>query len=92
MSGFCNTCANWGPCKQYETGHGLGLGRCNAAPMLWYATEWSSDEDGRQLKAEFSDVKHFVQDASDYSARLYTKPDFGCVSYLPMKGATNDQA
>lgn len=79
----CKTCSHWESGEEYSTGYGLGLGRCKAAPMFWDSTQWcdSSNGGGRELRPEFANVKAFVQDASDYSAKLLTMPDFGCVSH-----------
>lgn len=78
---FCKTCVHWEPCQKGDTGHCLGMGWCKAAPMLWDSTEWSKGGDCRVFKAEFANCKAFVQDGSDYSAKLLTLPDFGCVSH-----------
>lgn len=74
----CETCKFWQR-GEYE-GSKFGLGRCKATPMFWDATNW--DEDcNRVLIEKYADTKAFVQDASDYSAKLLTKPDFGCVMH-----------
>lgn len=82
MDGRCVNCKFWGKADEYETGHSQGLGRCEYMPMLWNATEWRENEEGRVFKDRYKDTLAFVQDGSDYSANLYTRPDFGCVAYL----------
>lgn len=83
MNGRCESCKHWDRADEYETGHGLGFGRCKNVPMFWDATEWDDTRDGRRLKAEFKDVKAFAQDGSDYAAELITAPGFGCIAYIP---------
>jgi hypothetical protein len=78
----CSTCKHWKPSEQWETGHSLGLGRCEAVPMFWDVTEWDEDGDGRRFSAETS-ATAFAQDGSDYSARVYTKPEHGCTMHAP---------
>jgi hypothetical protein len=78
----CRNCAHWQPADEYETGHSLGVGRCGAAPMLWDSTEWSDEGDARSFTAEAVDKTAFVQDGSDYIARLYTKPQHGCTMWI----------
>lgn len=77
----CATCKHWEKTGEYETGYGLGLGRCKAIPMFWDSTEWEEDLEGRKFRDEFKDTKAFAQDGSDYRAIVLTRPDFGCVSY-----------
>lgn len=77
----CITCNHWKKRKEYEMGHSQGLGRCEAALMLWDSTEWRDDTDERVLKKEHEKSKVFVQDGSDYIAYMLTMPDFGCVSH-----------
>jgi hypothetical protein len=80
----CKTCEHWQLCDQYETGHSLGLGRCEAALMLWDSTEWREDQDGRTFTEEARNTSAFVQDGSDYSAYLYTRPEHGCTMHTPV--------
>ena len=76
----CDTCQHWQR-NEHGTGSDFALGRCKAAPMFWDATAW--DEEGnRVLIQKYADTKAFVQDGSDYSAELLTKPDFGCVMHV----------
>jgi hypothetical protein len=77
----CKTCKHWSPSEEYEAGHSQGLGRCQAVPQLWDATEWRDDADYRVFKAEFINVTAFAKDGSDYSAHLYTRPQHGCTMH-----------
>lgn len=79
----CATCKHWKPSGPYETGRSLGLGSCNAAPMLWESTEWRKDKDGRVFKPEAEGITAFVQDGSDYIATLYTRAGHGCTMHAP---------
>ena len=74
----CETCKFWIKSDDLES---TSLGRCSQAIQFWNATEWGDEEVGYQriLKPEYIDNLLFVQDASDYSARLITRPNFGCV-------------
>ena len=76
----CETCKFW-QASEHETGSNFGLGRCKAAPMFWDATTWD-EECNRVMLPEYADTKAFVQDGSDYIAKLLTKPDFGCVMHV----------
>jgi hypothetical protein len=81
---------------KYPPATQLGLGLCAKADMLLESTEWrsknerpldfESEVDGvfypeRKFDAAHEDVKMFVQDASDYRADLWTKPDFFCAHF-----------
>lgn len=78
----CSTCKHWYRSK-CGTGYTLGLGRCNKAVMFWDATQWAEDGNERELNEANKGTLAFVQDASDFSADLLTKPEFGCVSHEP---------
>jgi hypothetical protein len=78
----CRNCAHWQPADEYETGHSLGVGRCGAAPMLWDSTEWDDEGEARAFTSASADKTAFVQDGSDYIARLYTKPQHGCTMWI----------
>ena len=77
----CETCKYWNTADQYQSVRSLGLGECKAVVMLWDASEWAEDGESRQFIAEHADKKAFVQDGSDYTAALYTMPDFGCTQH-----------
>jgi len=49
--------------------------------MFFESTQWNKEKGDREFRPEFSHVKAFTQDGSDYVAWLYTKPDFGCVMH-----------
>lgn len=74
----CKTCMHWS--HSYNDN---GLGVCSAMFLLWACTEWRNigGNCSRVLKDEHKDKMAFVQDKSDYSANLLTKPDFGCVMH-----------
>jgi hypothetical protein len=76
----CADCKHWKPCEQYETGRSQGMGRCEATPMFWDHTEWNDDCE-RVIKPAAASITAFVQDGSDYSATLYTRPEHGCTMF-----------
>jgi len=61
------------------------LGQCTKVVMLWDATEWVENEEGwgsdRLVKEKYDTQMSFVQDASDYRAYLWTKPEFFCAHF-----------
>jgi hypothetical protein len=83
----CETCAHWQKCDEWETGYAQGLGRCGAAPMFWNMTEWKEVDDDyrREFKPEAENTTAFVQDGSDYVAKLFTRPTHGCTMHAPRK-------
>lgn len=80
----CLTCKYWKKFEKCPT-ELPGLGLCKAVVNYWDSTEWNDEEecDGRVLKKQYANRLAFVRDASDYSAYLYTFPNFGCVQYEP---------
>lgn len=78
----CETCEHWEPWDS-PAGFKKDIGECKMVVMWWNASEWSykNGEVHRTIHAQYKDQKAFVQDGSDYSASLYTRNDFGCVSY-----------
>lgn len=75
----CKTCKHWDSFNK-EEGYKKGLGECNKAVLFFCAYDW--DEKGYpQIVPAHKDSKMFVQDGSDYTASLFTREDFGCVSY-----------
>ena len=90
----CDDCRHWEP--EPESYRAIkGIGECTKAVELWETTEWTKDESGedsycdRTVKAEYIDQMSFVQDGSDYSASLWTKPEFFCAHYDPeLEGET----
>jgi len=81
MNKSCENCAHWTPSEEYETGHHFGLGRCAAAVMFFDVTDWDDDGERRIVKHGFESTQMFVRDGSDYIAKLYTRPGFGCNSF-----------
>ena len=81
----CDGCQYWinDPEENYRAVSGIG--ECKKAVELWDATEWVKNEgDGyteRLVKPELADQMSFVQDGSDYSASLWTKPEFFCAHH-----------
>jgi hypothetical protein len=58
------------------------MGNCNMVMMWWDASEWLEEEPfTREINPKFAHKRAFVQDASDYSACLYTREDFGCIDH-----------
>ena len=74
----CDECKYW---NKDESRAQANVSLCTAAKQLWNCTEWDDKTLERVLKPECSDMKMFVQDGSDYSASLYTAPDFFCASH-----------
>ena len=75
----CESCKHWD-----DEGHQnryLNTRECTKVTMLYDSIEYNKSTDKYQLKERKKDCKAFVQDASDYSATLYTMPDFGCVMW-----------
>ena len=82
----CKTCKHWERYKDDEYGALRGAGICHAAKELWESSESQEDPDDglleyQALKPELAGVLSFVQDGSNYMAKLVTMPDFGCVQY-----------
>lgn len=79
----CADCKHWeGPDESQSYGNrDFGLGECNRAKMFWDATEWSGEE-GNYDRIELDPSSlMYVQDGSDYSAVLLTKPNFFCAHF-----------
>lgn len=83
----CDRCQHWGSDPEPSYRAIPGIKECRKAVQLWDATEWVKDElddlgsPGVKRLPKDSKQMSFVQDASDYSARLYTKPEFFCAHY-----------
>ena len=77
----CATCRHWS--SPAEQQYPLEVGKCKRVKMFWDSTEWRDvgDDYLRVFKSEAEGHLAFVQDASDYSAKLLTLADFGCVQY-----------
>ena len=82
----CATCKHWEPYKDDEYLILRGSGICHAAKELWESSEPQEDPSDdwlayRVLKPEAAGVLSFVQDGSNYMAKLVTMPNFGCVQH-----------
>lgn len=75
----CGTCKHWGEYLDSPTNIKVGL--CSRVPMFWDSTEWKDVGDDVIRVLTDEDNKAFVQDVSDYSAKLLTLAEFGCVQY-----------
>ena len=82
----CDRCRHW---VKDDDGYQQvrDIGRCSKAIELWEATEWTKDEDNedsycdRTIKPEYAGQMSFAMDASQYSASLWTKPQFFCAHF-----------
>jgi hypothetical protein len=82
MNMNCATCKHWGDYSDAPTN--IKVGKCNKVPMFWDSTEWKEvGEDYLRVLTD-EENKAFVQDGSDYSAKLLTVADFGCVQHEQM--------
>jgi len=81
----CSTCKHWSRWKHKVTDQATftsRMGNCNMVMMWWDASEWLDEEPfTREINPKFAHKRAFVQDASDYSASLYTREDFGCLDH-----------
>ena len=81
----CKTCEFWKDTDGDYPKGSIELGKCKRVKMFWDCTEWEDIPDHwecrRVLTEEAKDELAFVQDGSDYSAELITRPDFGCVQW-----------
>lgn len=81
----CDKCKYWERNEQYqdETEVRSGVKECLKGKPFWECTEWRDEGNKfyRALKPEYAELKMFVQDGSDYSAKLLTKADFGCIHF-----------
>ena len=77
----CTTCIHWS--RPEKERYPLEVGRCKRVKQFWDSTEWRDvgDDYRRVFTPEAEGHLAFVQDASDYSAKLLTLADFGCVQY-----------
>lgn len=75
----CETCKHWG--EYSGTPANIKIGLCKRVPMFWDSSEWK-EVDGDYIRVLIDEGnKAFVQDASDYSAKLLTASNFGCVQH-----------
>lgn len=75
--GRCKDCKWWSKDAENDP----SLHKCLHVMELWDASEWGDNGDGRVLTEKAEGHKAFVQDGSDYMAKLLTRPDFGCVEF-----------
>jgi len=76
----CKTCKHW-KADEHRLVTAFGLGVCKAVPLFWDSTRWNEKGDSRELVPEALNTTAFAQDASDYSAVLYTMPEHGCTMH-----------
>jgi hypothetical protein len=74
----CSNCKHWG-----RWTYNPDLGSCRKVVRFWEAYENGYDGDDETSADRTS--KFFVQDGEDWSAALFTRPDFGCTEH---EGAT----
>lgn len=81
----CESCKFWILLDELEL---TPVGRCSRAIQFWDATEWGEEDVSfkRVLKPGYENHLLFVQDASDYAARLITRSDFGCILHEEIVG------
>lgn len=85
----CSTCKHWRrwdskPDREAKTTFTSNIGTCHMVIMWWDASEWLEEPPfTREISAKYANQRAFVQDASDYSASLYTRQDFGCIDHQP---------
>jgi len=82
--GLCRDCAHWRGEDRYASTLWDGLKQCYAALELWEQKEYT-DEGEERWKEGAENAKAFVQDGSDYHAKLLTRADFGCVQFEQRK-------
>lgn len=66
----CANCKHWGRWTYQD------LGTCRKVVRFWEIHEDGYDEDYHRNNSKF-----FVQDGEDWSAALFTRPDFGCTEH-----------
>lgn len=80
MEKICENCKFWDITEQYPVKE-CQVGECKRVKMFWDNTEWFDNENGeytRRLSEDAKNDKAFVQDGSDYMAKLLTLGNFGC--------------
>ena len=78
----CDKCKHWErKGRAYADEVRVGLGECLKAKPFWQCTVYVKPDYIRELLPEFKDLKMFVQDMSDCSAHLWTRPDFYCFHF-----------
>jgi hypothetical protein len=74
----CSDCKYW---DKSNFDNFVKIGECVKPKAFWDCTSWDENYDNRILKPECENMKMFVQDGSDYTAHLYTTPDFNCSEF-----------
>lgn len=74
----CDQCKHWIASDHEKK---FLYGECTRAIPFWEATHWVGKNMDRELKPEFANRRFFAQDGSDYTATVYTTPDFFCADF-----------
>lgn len=82
----CDKCKYWDSKTTKWAIGDIKLGECLRAKPFWDRTEYKEigNEWGRVLLPNAADDLMFVQDMSDCSAHLITKPEFYCANFKPL--------
>ena len=67
--------------NEEEPKKSTGVRTCQSIPMYFEAIEFDRKTGSDCFKEKFRGVLAFAQDSSDYSACVYTLPEFGCVMW-----------
>lgn len=93
----CDQCKHWPDKADEWEGEQAGLRECQAVRPRWdiadeasaalAGTAYDSDENEKRFTevriAALRDAKAYVQDGSQYTASLWTMPDFFCALFTP---------
>lgn len=78
----CDECKHWDTAPDAYMSEIIPVRKCRKAPQFWDCTEWGGEDQMERVPtAAARDIKMFVQDGSDYSARLMTRADFFCAHF-----------
>ena len=81
----CDNCVFWHkPSDQFDETWRGDFGMCDKTPHAEDVGKWDDDMHW-SLADEYADRTSVVQDASGYSATLYTKPSHFCAMYKVAK-------
>lgn len=93
----CKDCKFWVQTHANQDIFQPPIGECQNVAQLWDSWEWVLSDgpapycgSSRRLKEEYKDTLSFVQDSSDYKAKLYTRAEFGCVSFVAKETVKDD--
>lgn len=79
---YCGSCKYWG---EYDNSpKNIKLGHCKKIEML--ADDQAVENDDLDLILKDEESKAFVIDGDNYSARLLTRSDFGCIEFVEING------